>query len=119
MAPGVSTSALTSVLTAISRSVPESLIPRSVVSTRILARTGRVVFPGILGPTATNPSWSFSLEIVNRIPTPVDILLYWTLYCFYEYLKIRKTVVTAGNADMWKKVHKHLPGLDVRSLCVM
>jgi hypothetical protein len=40
---------------------------------RILAKTGSVVFPGMLGPTAANPSWSFSLEIVKRIPTPVGI----------------------------------------------
>ena len=55
-APGDSTSAATSVLTAISRSVPESFIPRSVVSTRMFASTGRVVFPGMLAATAFSPS---------------------------------------------------------------
>ena len=41
IAPGVSTSAATSVVTAMSRSVPDRRIPLSVVSTRIFARTGK------------------------------------------------------------------------------
>ena len=69
-APATSTSAVTSVLTAISRSVPESRMPRSVVSMRMFARTGRVVLDGMLAATAPSPSCSFSREIVKRIPTP-------------------------------------------------
>jgi hypothetical protein len=34
----------------------------------MLERTGRVVFVGILGPTASRPSCSFSRVIVNFIP---------------------------------------------------
>jgi hypothetical protein len=68
IAPGVSTSAETSVLTAISRSVAESRMPRSVVSTRRLASTGKVVLAGTAAVTACNPSSSFSREIVKRMP---------------------------------------------------
>ena len=70
IAPGASMSAVTSVLTAISRSVPDSRMPRSVVSTRMFASTGSVVFAGMLAATAVRPSCSFSREIVNRIPAP-------------------------------------------------
>jgi hypothetical protein len=56
-----------------SRSVPESRIPFSVVSIRIFARTGRVVFAGILAATALSPSWSFSREMVKRIRTPQNV----------------------------------------------
>ncbi len=70
MAPVASTSAATSVLTAISRSVPDKRIPLSVVSTRMLARTGRVVLAGMLAATAASPSCSFSREMVNRITAP-------------------------------------------------
>ena len=66
----VSTSAETSVLTAMSRSVPDRRIPLSVVSTRMLASTGNVVFDGMLAVTAANPSCSFSRAIVKRIPVP-------------------------------------------------
>jgi hypothetical protein len=38
-----------------------------VVSTRMFARTGSVVFVGMLAETAFSPSWSFSREIVKRI----------------------------------------------------
>jgi hypothetical protein len=56
IAPGASTSAWTSVLTAMSRSVPERRIPFSVVSTRMFASTGRVVLAGMLAATAVRPS---------------------------------------------------------------
>ena len=67
MAPALSTSALTSVLTAISRSVAEKRIPRSVVSTNRFDSTGRVVLAGTAAVTAASPSWSFSREIVKRM----------------------------------------------------
>jgi hypothetical protein len=56
MAPIASTSAVTSVETAMSRSVPEMRMPLSVVCTRRLARTGRVVLLGTAGVTAARPS---------------------------------------------------------------
>jgi len=71
MAPADSTSAVTSVDTAISRSVPEMRIPLSVVWTSRFARTGSVVFEGTDDATAFNPSCSFSREIVNRMPIGV------------------------------------------------
>ena len=80
MAPGVSTSALTSVLTAISRSVAEKRIPRSVVSTSKLASTGRVVLAGTAAVTAWRPSCSFSREIVNFMPGIVEGLLMPAVY---------------------------------------
>src|SRR3954470_18575846 len=70
IAPCASISAATSVVTAISRSVPDKRMPRSVVSTRIFARTGSVVFGGVVGVTAASPSCNFSREIVNRIAYP-------------------------------------------------
>ena len=71
IAPDVSMSAATSVLTAMSRSVPERRMPFSVVSTRMLASTGSVVFAGIVAVTAVRPSCNFSREIVNRITAPL------------------------------------------------
>ena len=67
IAPTASTSAVTSVLTAMSRSVPEMRIPLSVVWTRRFARTGSVVLLGTAGVTAASPSWSFSRVMVKRI----------------------------------------------------
>jgi hypothetical protein len=56
IAPADSTSAVTSVLTAMSRSVPEIRIPLSVVCRRMFARTGSVVLVGTAGATAASPS---------------------------------------------------------------
>src|ERR1043166_8979415 len=70
IAPCVSTSAATSVVTAMSRSVPDNRMPRSVVSTRMFASTGSVVFGGVVGVTAASPSCNFSREMVNRIADP-------------------------------------------------
>lgn len=67
MAPALSTSAVTSVLTAMSRSVPEIRMPLSVVCTRRLANTGSVVLLGTAGVTAARPSPSFSRVMVKRI----------------------------------------------------
>src|SRR5579883_2471698 len=72
-APASSTSAVTSVLTAISRSVPDRRIPRSVVSSRIFASTGSVVLDGMLAATAASPSCNFSREIVKRIPYSTEL----------------------------------------------
>jgi hypothetical protein len=58
-----------------SRSVPERRIPFSVVSTRMFASTGSVVFAGILAATAASPSCNFSREIVKRIGSSVENLV--------------------------------------------
>ena len=68
IAPSWSTDAGTVVLTAMSRSVPESRIPSFVASTRMFDRTGSVVLAGTLAATATSPSWSCSRVIVNFMP---------------------------------------------------
>ena len=54
--PSASTSAGTIVLTAMSRSVPDSRRPCFVASTRALARTGSVVLAGMAAATALRPS---------------------------------------------------------------
>ena len=64
-APSTSTSAGTVVLTAMSRSVPESRRPGFAASTNTLARTGSVVLAGIAAATAIKPSCSCSRVIVN------------------------------------------------------
>jgi hypothetical protein len=58
IAPSWSTEAGMVVLTLMSRSVPDSLRPSFVASTRMLERTGRVVLAGTLAATATRPCWS-------------------------------------------------------------
>ncbi len=55
-APSASTSAGTTVLTAMSKSVPDKRTPSPVASTRMLDSTGSVVFEGTLAATATSPS---------------------------------------------------------------
>ncbi len=65
IAPSWSTDAATVVLTAMSRSVPDSRRPSLVASTRMFDRTGSVVLLGTLAATATRPSWSCSRVIVN------------------------------------------------------
>jgi hypothetical protein len=67
IAPSSSTSAATVVETAMSRSVPDRWRPSLWTSRRIFESTGRVVFVGMLGPTASRPSCSFSRVIVNFI----------------------------------------------------
>ena len=66
-APSASTSAGTTVLTAMSRSVPDRRTPSAVASIRILESIGRVVLVGTLAATATNPSCKRSRVIVNFI----------------------------------------------------
>jgi hypothetical protein len=72
MAPIASTSAVTSVETAMSRSVPEIRMPLSVVCTKRFANTGSVVLLGTAGVTAASPSWSFSRVMVKRISGRIE-----------------------------------------------
>ena len=80
----------------------------------MLAKTGRVVFPGILGPTATNPSWSFFSRDRKPHSDSCGYLAVWSAVLLLTVVKDIKTVVTAEDADMWKESHKHLYGLGLR-----
>jgi len=66
-APSASTSAGTTVVTAMSKSVPDRRRPCFVTSTRTLASTGRVVLAGMAAATALSPSCSCSRVMVNFI----------------------------------------------------
>jgi hypothetical protein len=48
-------------------------MPLSVVSMRMFASTGSVVFAGTVAATAVSPSCSFSREIVKRINEPENV----------------------------------------------
>jgi hypothetical protein len=104
MEPAVSTSAETSVLTAMSRSVPERRIPFSVVSTRMLARTGSVVFAGMLAATAARPSCSFSREIVKRISFPLWRTGRLWFYCCSRYKNTSSSRRGCGAVDRLRKL---------------
>src|SRR5207244_3251828 len=99
-APSASTSADTVVVTAMSKSVPDSRRPCFVTSTRTLASTGRVVLAGIAAATPLSPSCSCSRVIVNFI----RLVALFQNFCgvrLYYSTRIELLVVVVGDGEMW------------------